>query len=196
MNFDAIYKVSTAFKERVTQAYLAAGGSGNGVYVGPLDDPDAAGAKLILFLYRIVPNPALRNLEHTVPSPVTPPATITYADALPLDLYYLLTVGDGGGESADLEQLKFLGSAMQVLQRDALLVGAGVDHEAVKLTLDPLTNEEMGRLWALFPTVNYRTSVAYLASPVWIDPRQPDAPAAPVTQDHLDAGHRERSLVL
>lgn len=194
MNYEAIYKVSTAFKERVTQAYLAAGGSGNGVYVGPLDDPDAAGAKLILFLYRIAPNPAMRNTEHTVPSAVVPPATVTYNDSLPLDLYYLLTVGDATGESADLEQLKFLGSAMQVLHREPLLVGGGVDHEPVTLTLDPLNNEDMGRLWALFPTVNYRTSVAYLATPVWLDPRAPLPSAVPVSTDHLNAGHRARSL--
>lgn len=193
MNYEAIYKVSTAFKARVSQAYIDAGGSGNGVYVGPLDDPDAAGAKLILFLYRIAPNPTLRNAEHTVPSATTSPATLTYSDALPLDLYYLLTVGDATGESADLEQLKFLGCAMQVLHHDPLLVGSGVDHEPVKLTLDPLNNEDMGRLWALFPAVNYRTSVAYLASPVWIDPRAPLTPAAPVRSDELYAGHRQRS---
>lgn len=194
MDYDAIYKVSTALKVRVQQAYTAAGGAGNGVYVGPLDDPDAAGAKLILFLYRIAPNPSMRNTAHTVPSPIVPPATITYRDSLPLDLYYLLTVGDAAGESADLEQLKFLGSAMQVLYHEPVLTGIGVSHEPVKLTLDPLSNEEMGRLWALFPTVNYRTSVAYLASPVWIDPRQPDAQGASVIGDSLNAGYLEREL--
>jgi hypothetical protein len=189
MNYEAIFKVSTALKERVTQGYLAAGGAGNGVYVGPLDDTDAAGAKLILFLYRIAPNPSMRNTDHTVPSPIVPPATVSYRDSLPLDLNYLLTLGDATGESADLEQLKFLGSAMEALHRHPILTGIGVDHEPVKLTLDPLSNEEMSRLWALFPTVNYRTSVAYLATPVWIDPRAPDAPAAAVLQDALDAGH-------
>ncbi|OEZ63926.1 MULTISPECIES: DUF4255 domain-containing protein [unclassified Duganella] len=194
MDYEAIYKVSTALRERVQQGYTAAGGAGNGVYVGPLDDPDAAGAKLILFLYRIAPNPSMRNAAHTVPSPVVPPATITYRDSLPLDLYYLLTLGDASGESADLEQLKFLGSAMQVLHREPVLSGIGVAHEPVKLTLDPLGNEDMSRLWALFPTVNYRTSVAYLASPVWIDPLKPDAPGAPVIRDGLDSGQRERVL--
>lgn len=189
MNYEAIYKVSTALRERVQQAYAAAGGAGNGVYVGPLDDADAAGHKLILFLYRVAPNPSLRNTAHTVPSPTPPPATITYKDALALDLYYLLTLGDASGEAADLEQLKFLGSALQTLQRDPILAGIVVEHEPVKVSLDPLGNDEMSRLWALFPTVNYRTSVAFLASPVWIDPREPDAPAAPVIDDRLGAGH-------
>lgn len=194
MNHEAIYKVSTALKERVQQAYAAAGGAGNGVYVGPLDDADAAGHKLILFLYRVAPNPSLRNSAHTVPAPAPPPATITYRNALALDLYYLLTLGDAAGEAADLEQLKFLGSALQALQRDPLLAGITVEHEPVKVSLDPLGNDEMSRLWALFPTVNYRTSVAYLASPVWIDPRHPEAGAAAVTDERLDAGHLGQAL--
>lgn len=193
MNHEGIFRVSTAFRNRVQLAYEAAGGAGKGVYVGPLDDPDAAGAKLILFLYRIVPNPSMRNTEHTVPSLTPPPAMITYQDSLPLDLYYLLTLGDASGEAADLEQLKFLGSAIQLLHRDSLLTGADVGHEPVRLTLDPLSNEDMSRLWALFPTVNYRTSVAYLASPVWVDPRAPAAQAANVVQDGLGAGHKSRA---
>lgn len=194
MNYEALYKVSNALKERVQAAYAAAGGAGKGVYVGPIDDAEAAGHKLILFLYRVAPNPSLRNTGHTVANPVPPPATITYRDALPLDLYYLLTLGDASGEAADLEQLKFLGSAIQVLQRDATLTGIGVEHEPVKVSLDPLGNDEMSRLWALFPTVNYRTSVAYLASPVWIDPRPEDPPAAHVVDDQLGAGHLEPEL--
>lgn len=193
MNYEAIFKVSIALRERVQRAYAAAGGAGNGVYVGPLDDSDAAGHKLILFLYRVAPNPSLRNTEHTVSNPAPPPATITYRDALPLDLYYLLTLGDAGGAAADLEQLKFLGSAIQLLQREPTLTGVGLEHEAVKVSLDPLGNDEMSRLWALFPTVNYRTSVAYLASPVWIDPRAAEETGAPVTDDKLDAGHLERA---
>lgn len=194
MNYEAIFKVSTALKDRVQQAYAAAGGAGKGVYVGPLDDSDAAGHKLILFLYRVAPNPSLRNAGHTVPAPAAPPATITYRDALPLDLYFLLTLGDATGEAADLEQLKFLGSAMQVLQRESTLTGIAVEHEPVKVSLDPLGNDEMSRLWALFPTVNYRTSVAYLASPVWIDPRAEDPPAVPVIDDRLGAGHLDPAL--
>lgn len=188
MNHEAIYRVSTALKERVQQAYAAAGGAGDGVYVGPLDDADAAGHKLILFLYRVAPNPSLRNTAHTVP------AAITHADALALDLYYLLTLGDASGAAADLEQLKFLGSALQTLQREPVLAGAAVGHEPVTVSLDPLGNDEMSRLWALFPTVNYRTSVAYLASPVWIDPREPAAAGAPVLDERLDAAQLEPAV--
>jgi hypothetical protein len=42
----------------------------------------------------------------------------------------------------------------------------------------------------LFPTANYRTSIAYLASPVWIDPKLPETVGAPVVKDSLDVGAR------
>jgi hypothetical protein len=58
------------------------------------------------------------------------------------------------------------------------------------VSLEPISTEEMSRIWTLFPVVNYRTSVAYLATPVWIDPRNPPLVAARVINDRLGAGAR------
>jgi hypothetical protein len=41
----------------------------------------------------------------------------------------------------------------------------------------------MSRIWTLFPTANYRTSVVYLATPVWIDPAHIAATGAPVVEE-------------
>jgi hypothetical protein len=60
----------------------------------------------------------------------------------------------------------------------------------VRVTLEPLTTEEASRIWTLFPTANYRTSIAYLATPVWIDPPQATPLAAPVREDQLVAGSK------
>jgi hypothetical protein len=79
---------------------------------------------------------------------------------------------------------------MQALQLNPELISATLGHEAVHVSLDPLTSEENSRVWALFPAANYRTSVAYLASPVWIDPEVPEPLAHPVIKDRLDAGAR------
>jgi hypothetical protein len=184
MNADALLRVTKAVRLRLEQV----AGVGK-VFVGPLDDPDAAGAALILFLYRIMPNASLRNREHRVASDVVPPPVVVFANSLPLDLYYLVTVGTtpGGDEEALLETL---GGAMQALQIDPELVGPGVGYETVHVSLDPLTTEETSRIWALFPTANYRTSIAYLASPVWIDPKVPATVGAPVVKDSLDVGAR------
>lgn len=58
------------------------------------------------------------------------------------------------------------------------------------MTLEPLTTEEASRIWALFPTANYRTSVVYLATPVWIDPLLPEIVGAPVVVDVLRDGSK------
>ncbi|MET4023171.1 DUF4255 domain-containing protein [Bradyrhizobium sp. S3.2.12] len=181
MSADAIYQVTKTLRLRLEQV----AGAGK-VFVGPLDDPDADGAALILFLYRIVPNPSLRNREHRVASNASPPVVV-FNNSLPLDLYYLVTVGTTSGTNEEM-LLKVLGSAMQALQLDPELTGPDLGYEAVHVSLEALTTEETGRIWALFPTANYRTSVVYLASPAWIDPLQPEAVAVPVVKDSLDVG--------
>lgn len=193
MSAEAIFRVTQAFRARLQQALIASGDQGT-VFVGPLDDPDANGASLILFLYRITPNPSLRNREHCVPSPNPPPPVLVYHNALPLDLYFLLTVGTRPGTSEE-PLLRVLGFAMQSLQLDPDLTGPTVSYETVHVSLESLATDETSRIWALFPTANYRTSVAYLATPVWIDPPQPRRAGAPVVEDELHAGGRAEERV-
>lgn len=185
MKEDAILRVTNSLRERLQAALNSAGMPGT-VFVGPLDDADASGAPLILFLYRIVPNANLRNQERRLPS-ANPPHVEVFHNSLPLDLFYLLTVGTTPGSSEET-LLRALGAAMQSLQMSPDLTGPGINHEIVRLTLEPLSTEDASRIWALFPTANYRTSVAYLASPVWIDPPQPEPMAAPIIDNRLLAG--------
>jgi Pvc16 N-terminal domain len=187
---DALFNVTLALQSRLKAAL-----GGGSVFIGPLDDPNVGTSQLILFLYRIAPNPSLRNRAHRVPSnpvpfpqPAPPPATV-YRNSLPLDLHYLVTVGTNAAGSEEAF-LKPLGAAMQALQLNPELVGAKLGHEAVHVSLDPLSPEDTSRVWALFPAANYRTSIAYLVSPVWIDPEDPEPVAHPVIQDQLDAGAR------
>lgn len=187
MNADAIFRVTGALRDRLKVALTASGVPGT-VFVGPLDDVNASGAALILFLYRIVPSASLRNREHRVPAN-NPQGVAVFRNSLPLDLYYLVTVGTTPSSSEET-LLQALGFAMQALQADANLSGTSVGQETVHISLEPLTTEEASRIWALFPTANYRTSIAYLATPVWIDPPQPEPVAKPVVSDVLNAGHR------
>jgi hypothetical protein len=184
MSAEAIYRVTQALRAKLQQALTAAADPGT-VFVGPLDDPDAQGASLILFLYRLTPNPSLRNREHVVASDTPPPPMISFRDSLPLDLYYLVTVGTRPGTVSEEPLLRVLGYALQRLQIEPDLVGPAVGNETVHVSLEPLSTEETSRVWALFPTANYRTSVAYLVSPVWIDPPLPPVPAPPVVEDEL-----------
>lgn len=186
MSADQILLVTEALRDRLNVALASSGVPGT-VFVGPLDDADASGAALILFLYRIVPNASLRNHEHRVPSSTPPPPVLVFQNSLPLDLYFLVTVGTTPGASEET-LLRALGFAMQAMQVDPHLSGPSVGPDAVHVTLEPLTTEEASRIWALFPTANYRTSIAYLATPVWIDPPQPVPMAGPVLEDRLGAG--------
>jgi Pvc16 N-terminal domain len=188
MSANAIFNVTQALKERLQQALLDAMDPGT-VFVGPLDDIDAKGASLILFLYRIAPNPSLRNREHIVLANSPPLDTIVYDNALPLILHYLITVGTRDGTAED-PLLRLLGFAMRALNDTPELTGPKIGHETVRVSLEPISTEEMSRIWTLFPVVNYRTSVAYVATPVWIDPRDPPLVAARVINDRLGAGAR------
>jgi hypothetical protein len=113
---------------------------------------------------------------------------------LPLDLYYLLTAGSSqsGGE---LPALTALGQAMQVLDETPFLVDLPLRGEMVRVSLDSPSTEDMARIWSLFPAANYRTSVTYVVTPVWIDPRRPLTEGAPVTKEPHRVGHAERTGV-
>jgi hypothetical protein len=188
MNADGILRVTKALGDRLTQALDDANMPGK-VFIGPLDDPDASGAALVLFLYRIIPSASLRNREHRVPSSTPPPAVNVFRNALPLDLYYLVTVGTTQGPSEETP-LHWLGVAIQAIQAEPDVTGPAVNHEAVHVTVEPLTTDEASRIWALFPNANYRTSVAYLATPVWIDPLLPEPVAGAVVEDRLFDGQK------
>lgn len=185
MKADGILRVTEALRERLKIALADSGVPGT-VFVGPLDDADSSGAALILFLYRIVPNPSLRNREHRVESG-DPRKPDIFQNSIPLDLYFLVTVGTTQGASEETP-LRALGFVIQQLQANPDLTGPGLAYETVRVTLEPLTTEEASRIWALFPTANYRTSVAYLATPVWIDPMSASPTAERVVDDHLRTG--------
>jgi hypothetical protein len=183
MSADAIFNTTQALSARL-QAALTASTVPGTVFVGPLDDPDAAGAALILFLYRVMPNASLRNRERRVLDTSTPPQIVVHHDSLTLDLYFLITVGTRPGQSEET-LLRALGYAMRELQVDPDLTGPAVNHETVHVSLEPLGTDEVSRVWSLFPTANYRTSVAYVASPVWIDPALPPVVAERVAEDRF-----------
>jgi Pvc16 N-terminal domain len=114
MQADAIQRVSNAIHDVLASALSAANVSG-GVFIGPLDDPNASGAALVMFLFRIVPTPDLRSSDHVTVSNDPVPVPVTYRNSLPVDLYYLVAAGDQnvGGEA---ESLYWIGLALQTLQ--------------------------------------------------------------------------------
>ncbi|MDB5678517.1 Pvc16 family protein [Sphingomonas bacterium] len=159
-----------------------------GAYVISLASPDegAANADLVLFLYLVTPAPELRNAERIRPwpGPSDPPVLLDLA--VPLELHFLLTVGQGAPAGA--AGLGRLADAVRAIEAASPMAVPAAFQEAVWLSLLPLSSDEMARIWGLFPNENCRSSIAFRASPVWIDPRSPQIAAAPVTDGATRAG--------
>jgi hypothetical protein len=132
---------------------------------------EAAGNQVNLFLYQITPNAAWRNIPAATGPPSQPP--------LALNLYYLLSAyGDNEDDPGPMSH-QLLGQAMRLLHDHPVLDPAvvrgalpGADlHEQVervRITLQPLSLDEMSKLWTTFQAP-YRLSVAYEAAVVRID---------------------------
>jgi hypothetical protein len=160
-----------------------------------------------LFLYRVTPNAAWRN--------VGLPARSSNGDLvsdhpLALDLHYLVTAYG----ASDFHGEILLGYAMQilhdtpVLSRDAIRAslapptpvasggslpanlrslftsGLADQFEQIRITPENLSTEEISKLWSAFQT-NYRPTSAYVASVVLIDSRRRPRAALPVTSRGL-----------
>jgi Pvc16 N-terminal domain len=158
------------------------------IFVGPPTEQAAAAASASLFLYHLVPNAELRNEPHLDGLRGGLPNAGAH-NSIPFDLRYLITVfrptsPDGGGSPIELLRL---GQIIQTLHATPVLTGARLPGQTARLTPDPVSMEEVSRVWGLFPETSYRTSVAYLATPVFVD--APLVQAGPrVREAHRGAG--------
>jgi hypothetical protein len=131
-----------------------------------LDAPDemvaSAREGLSLWLYRVAPGDVLRTPPREVRTLPTGEGTIP-PPPLDLRLDYLLTPIAQAG--AELEQ-RILGRAMQLFYTAPVIKGASLLAElagtaaALRVTLQPLSLEEITRVWAALRTP-YRLSVSY-----------------------------------
>ena len=180
------------------QGILAEGLGGLNVTVRPLDTArnNTTGDQLNLFLYQVLPDAAWRNMD--MPRKVRPNETAQ--PPLPLVLFYLITAF-GTDNDSDIGSHALLGRAMSVLH-DYPVIGADkirttIDGatanleeqpERIRITLQPLTFEEISKLWTTFQT-HYRTSAAYQVSVVLIEStRAPKTPAPVLKQGKDDQG--------
>ena len=143
--------------------------------------------QLNLFLYRTAASPTHRNQE--LPGRGRPLETAL--PPLALDLFYLVTAY--GKNNDDLLAHRVLGRAMSLLHDRALLMPGEIDAalknsdlgkqiERVRVSPQPLSTEELSRLWAIFQTP-YRISASYQVSVVLIDSnRRTQAPLPVLTR--------------
>ena len=184
----AIDTVTTAIIDMLRESLGNQEGVPPNSYVISFASPDegAANADVVLFLYLVTPAPELRNAERIRPwpGPNDPPRVIE--PAVPLELHFLLTVG--AGAPAGAAGLSRLADAVRAIEGASPLAVPAAFQEAVWLSLLTLSSDEMARIWGLFPNENCRSSIAFRASPVWIDPRAIEDEAAPVSESSSGTG--------
>jgi hypothetical protein len=160
------------------------------------------GRRLNVYLYQLTENGYLKNQE--IPGQGHP------ADygrpPLSLDLHYLLTAygSSNTAADADLQAQETLGDAMRVLHEfpvvtealhegdnpanpvilDPSLVG---EFEKIKMTLQPISLEDLSKIWTALPETNFRRSVAYQVSVIQIESQRPRRSALPVRERHVYA---------
>ncbi|MEZ4450421.1 MAG: Pvc16 family protein [Nannocystaceae bacterium] len=137
-----------------------------------------------LHLFRVSPSAALRNLEGASgPGP------------LALELSYLLTAYAPADDEVPAHLM--LAAALRILHERPVLgpaelraAVAGADAafaiEAVRLTLQPLSLEELNRLWGLYQTPA-RVSAAICASLVLLEPSLPPRSPMPALRRAIEA---------
>jgi len=146
--------------------------------------PDASRNRLNLFLYQTEMNPAWRNLD--LPRQVRPGEA--GQPPLPLNLFYILTAY----AESDNEMIGqvLLGTAMQLLHDHPLLsrseIGGALglseldsQIERVRITPQPVTLDELSKLWTGFQS-EYRVSAIYQVAVVLIESRLPQRAPLPV----------------
>jgi len=171
-------------------------GAGIPVTTQPLDkanDANKTRRGLNLFLYETAVNAAWRNQ----PLPNKVQQGETGFPPLSLDLYYLITAYSDGEEIGMDHRL--LGRAMSMLHDHPLLSPDNIKAmlpdsdlqnqiERVRITFQPLSLEEMSKLWSAFNT-QYRISTAYQASVVLIEStRDAKTPLPVLTRGPNDTG--------
>lgn len=145
-----------------------------------------------IFLYQATPNVAWRNQD--LPTR-RPDGSLNQRPQIALDLHYLLTFY---GDETQLEPQRILGSTVRALHArpvltrqeirgavaaNAFLAGADLadEIETVKLTPQPLTLEELSKLWSVLFQTPYTLSMAYDASVVLITADSQPSMVQPVT---------------
>lgn len=187
MSAAALFDTTMALARRIRDA------TGLEVHIGSPLRREMGTARVALTLVHIQPNAALRNTPVFRPPPASGPVTAPAAPiaAIPLDLLFLITCyrqpTPGGVAPPEPGELTSLGQIIRVLHADPIFTGSALPGQDVRLSPEINSPEEMNRIWGLFPEEPFRTSVVYLATPVYVEVG--DAALYPPVQSRkLDGG--------
>jgi hypothetical protein len=177
-NYTALAEVGKAI-QTLLQAQMRADqdlsswfGDASGISLeSPADlEGDNTGARLSIYLYRIVEDPYAKNRD-----PINDGRRRLQKPPLALDLFYLVTPLFDAVE----DQLTLLGKTMQVLYDNSNIVLPSSGDE-LRIVLNPVTLEETTRVWQALE-MSYRLSVCYVVRVALVNSTSQD-PFVPVSQ--------------
>lgn len=123
---------------------------------------------LSMFLYQIVINTHLRNIEPK-------PAGLSQMEYPPLiiDLFYLFT--PYGFEDNRETEFIILERIMQLFHDHSVLRGEMLQgnlvesqNDEIRIVANTLSSEDLTKLWERFPETNFKLSISYMLTPVRI----------------------------
>jgi hypothetical protein len=149
-------------------------------------------AQVNIFLYRVSPNPSMRNLD----LPTREAEGYNGAFSLPLNLHYLFVVY--GNEDDERSAHRVLGELARFLHDNPTLSAADLAaiapeprlHEQIQrihITQNDLSLDDLSRLWTMLQTP-YRLSVAYEVRAVVIEAERPAVVPLPVARRNIGVG--------
>ncbi len=194
----AIATVSGALRQIVLNAVSGAVSGSVAIHFGR--PPATASPPLLvnIYLYRVVPNGALRNDDLPTRDGSGRPSRRPRAA---IDLHYLISFY---GDAATLEPERMLASVVRDLHArpvvgsqliaDAVAGSGGVlaatdlatADEPVRFSLEMLSLDDLARLWSLMVQSPHAVSIGYLAQPVILDALEQGTTALPVLRRGAD----------
>jgi hypothetical protein len=163
-----------------------------------LAPPKGATSRLTLFLYKVLESPYLKNNEERRVRQDANGRLVEEPPPMFMDLYYLLTAHALTAQPDEpVKAQRALSRAMRVLYDNAILAGSAIQTtsdrgltsaDILRITLNPISMEDMTRIWSVFPDTQYELSVTYLVTSVPIQSAR-ELGNAPVVDQIHDTGH-------
>ena len=138
------------------------------IFKSPKEIQDDQGGinKISLFLYQILENPYLKNHE-----PLRDDDSYFQMPPFIFDLLYLITAY---GQD-EVQEKYIMGKVMQIFHDHTILSGTVLQgtlsetDEKIRLVFNPISLDDLTKIWNTFHDVGYRPSLSYLVTPIQID---------------------------
>jgi len=181
--------VGESVKELLHQKIYELSDENSILFDSPADIEATTTPKLSMFLYQIVENSHLRNVE---PKPIGIDQ-MRYSP-LALDLYYIFTpfANNRETEVIILERIMQIFYDNAVIKDEMLTVSLKESgNDKIRVIANNLSFEELNKLWERFPNKDFKLSVSYIFTPIKIPSEKPDIRIKRVIEKDIEVIQRK-----